>query len=121
MSDTPHSHTPPYQDAPRYASSCYLPCEWVELRLITRTEHTHDTTIYGFGLPDDRPLNLPACSCVLIKVAGKGRKARDGHDGADAVRPYVPITEPEITGRFDSPAPPTRTPNPPPSLALASA
>ena len=69
----------PHPASLTYASACVLPCEWVDLRLITRREHTHDTTIYGFALPKQQPLGLPVCGSVQVKAPrwGPHRRAKD--------------------------------------------
>ena len=97
------AHLEPHPSSLTYASSCYLPNEWVDLPLISRREMTHDTTIYGFGLPRDTTLSLPACACIMLKAVGRGRGAHgeDDWDGSDAVRPYVPISDPAMRGKFE--------------------
>jgi len=87
-----------------YASSCFLPTTFVELPLIGRREYNRDSTIYTFGLPDGQSLNLPVCACLLLKAPGKGRKeggGKDDFDGSDAVRPYTPISDNEMLGKFE--------------------
>ena len=86
-----------------YASACYLPNEWLELPMITRREVNHDTTAYSFGLPRGQSLSLPVCACLLLKAPGKGRgpKGKDDWDGSDAVRPYTPVSDESVLGRFD--------------------
>jgi NAD(P)H-flavin reductase len=86
-----------------YASACYLPNEWIELPLLTRREVARDVTVYGFGLPKGQALALPVCACLLLRAPGRGRGAggKDDWDGSDAVRPYVPISEPSLKGRFE--------------------
>ena len=78
-----------------YASSCFLPTEWTALPLLARREVSADTTIYDFELPEKQRLNLPVCACVLLKAPGCGP------DGADAVRPYTPISDNSLVGRFE--------------------
>ncbi len=72
--------------APEYASSCTLPTTFVDLPLVSRAEHSHNSTIYEFATADGRPLNLPVCACVLLEAPGGN------------VRPYTPISE--DAGRF---------------------
>jgi len=73
----------PHPASLTYASSCVVPVEWFELPLLTQREHNHDTTVYGFGLPQrEQRLSLPACACLLVRAPGRGR------DGRDAVRAY---------------------------------
>lgn len=64
----------------------------------------HDTTAYTFGLPTGSLyLDLPVCSCLLLKAPGKGRGqgGREDWDGSDAVRPYTPISEGKMKARFE--------------------
>ena len=75
-----------------YASSCYLPTSWIDLPLVAKREHSHDSTIYNFGLPEGQALNLPTCACILLRVPGTDN---------DAVRPYTPISEEGTPGGFD--------------------
>jgi cytochrome-b5 reductase len=77
-----------------YASSCYLPTTWTRLPLISKKEYNADSTLYDFGLPEDKSLNLPACGCILLLAPGAET------DGSDAVRPYTPISPNEVTGSF---------------------
>jgi cytochrome-b5 reductase len=77
-----------------YASSCFLPTSWTSLPLISRKEYNYDSTLYDFGLPEGKSLNLPACGCILLLAPGAER------DGSDAVRPYTPISPNEVTGSF---------------------
>ena len=63
------------------------------LKLAGVVDYNHDTKIFEFGLPEGQGLNLPVCACILLK----GKTA----DGEDAVRPYTPITDDGVVGRFD--------------------
>ena len=56
----------PHPASLTYASSCVVPCEWLELPLRTRRDHTHDTAEYGFGLPEPTQ--------TLRQVAGWARE-----------------------------------------------
>lgn len=86
----------PHPASLTYASSCVVPVEWFELPLLTQREHNHDTTVYGFGLPQrEQRLSLPACACLLVRAPGRGR------DGRDAVRAYFPTSDPGQLGRFE--------------------
>ena len=89
----------PHPQALDYASTCYLPTDWIELPLVRRAEYNHDTTRYAFGLPEDKALDLPVCACLLVKAPGAG--GRDEWDPVDAVRPYTPISGSELKGRFE--------------------
>ena len=85
-----------------YASSCFLPTTFVELPLIAKTEYNHDSTIYEFGLPEGKSLNLPVCACILLKAPGRGRGpgGKDDWDGSDAIRPYTPMSDNSMLGKF---------------------
>ena len=66
--------------------------------------YNHDSTIYTFGLPDDVSLALPVCACLLMRASGRGRVeggAKDAWDGSDAVRPYTPISDNAMVGKFE--------------------
>ena len=85
-------------------SSCYIPTSWLELPLLSRREYNHDSTVFTFGLPEGQSLSLPVCACVLLKAPGKGRKdggGKDDFDGSDAVRPYTPISDNSMLGKFE--------------------
>uniref|UniRef100_A0A7S2JA51 NADH-cytochrome b5 reductase n=1 Tax=Haptolina brevifila TaxID=156173 RepID=A0A7S2JA51_9EUKA len=87
-----------------HCSSCYLPTSWLALPLIEKREYNHDATVYAFGLPEGQSLQLPVCACILMKAPGKGRKeggGKDDWDGSDAVRPYTPMSDNALLGRFE--------------------
>jgi len=87
-----------------YASSCYLPTSWMELPLVEKKEYNYDSTIYAFGLPEGQSLNLPVCACLLLRASGRGRKeggGKDDWDGSDAVRPYTPMSDNSMLGKFE--------------------
>lgn len=65
------------------------------LPLLGKREINHDSTVYDFGLPDGTSLNLPVCACILLKAPNLGA------DGADAVRPYTPISGDALLGKFE--------------------
>lgn len=91
-------------EALEYASSCFLPTSWMALPLVNRKEYNYDTTVYTFGLPEGKSLELPVCACLLLKAPGKGRKeggGKDDFDGSDAVRPYTPTSSNEMLGAFE--------------------
>ena len=93
----------PHPGSLTYASSCILPCEWTERRMISRREVNHDTTLYSFELPTGASLQLPSCACLLVRAPqrGRGGKGKDDFDGSDAVRPYTPITDDGVVGKFE--------------------
>ena len=87
-----------------YASSCFLPTNWLEVPLIQKVEYNHNTTIYSFGLPEGQSLNLPVCACLLLRAPGCGRLAGGGpndYDGSDAIRPYTPMSDNGQLGSFE--------------------
>ncbi|KAL1527974.1 hypothetical protein AB1Y20_009345 [Prymnesium parvum] len=87
-----------------YASSCFLPTTWMELPLIGKVEVTYDSTLYTFELPEGKSLNLPVCACILMLAPGRGRKeggGKDDWDGSDAVRPYTPVSDNSVLGKFE--------------------
>jgi cytochrome-b5 reductase len=87
-----------------YASSCVIPTSWLALPLLAKREYNHNSTIYTFGLPDNKSLSLPVCACLLLKAPGKGRKdggGKDDFDGSDAARPYTPISDNSMLGKFE--------------------
>ena len=90
--------------APERCSSCFIPVDWMALPLVGRREYNHDSTVYSFGLPEGQSLALPVCACILMKAPGKGRKeggGKDDFDGSDAVRPYTPMSDNSMLGKFE--------------------
>ena len=86
------------------APGCQLPTVWLDLPLLAKREHNHDSTIYAFELPNKAAsLGLPACAAVHLRVPGRGRGGggADDFDGSDAARPYSPISSGEMHGRFE--------------------
>ena len=65
-----------------YASSCVIPTSWLALPLLAKREYNHNSTIYTFGLPDNKSLSLPVCACLLLKAPGKGRKDGGGKESS---------------------------------------
>jgi ubiquitin-conjugating enzyme E2 D/E len=50
-----------------YASLCCLPTTWTPLTLLTKTQHSHDSSVFEFGLPPGMvSLDLPVCACLLV-------------------------------------------------------
>ena len=88
--------TPP-DDGLERASTCYFPTVFVGVPLIAKSEYNHNATLYTFGLPDGRALNLPVCACILLKAPGRGRVKEGGPEDfdpeQDAVRPYTPVSD----------------------------
>jgi cytochrome-b5 reductase len=86
-----------------YASTCFLPTTFVDVPLIEKREYNHDSTIYTFGLPEGKSLELPVCACILLKAPGRGRGqgGKDDWDGSDAIRPYTPMSDNSMYGKFE--------------------
>ena len=79
--------------ASRYASACFFPTTWLAVPLISATPYNHDSTMFEFGLPDGRSLDLPVCACLLLRAGVDA-------DGEDIVRPYTPISSNSTVGSF---------------------
>ena len=86
-----HCSTAPLE----YASSCLIPTTWLPLPLLARKDVNHDTSLLEFELPKGESLNLPACACILLRAPERGP------DGGDAVRPYTPISDNSMVGKFE--------------------
>ena len=67
--------------------------QWAEVPLVGRRKYNHDSTVFSFGLPAGKSLNLPVCACVLVR----GKNA----SGEVAVRPYTPTSPNSVLGSFD--------------------
>merc|ERR1712078_15576 len=76
-----------------YCSTCVIPTDWAEVPLVGRRKYNHDSTVFSFGLPAGKSLNLPVCACVLVR----GKNA----SGEVAVRPYTPTSPNSVLGSFD--------------------
>jgi len=74
-----------------FASSCFLPTDWIELPLVSSSAYNHDSKVFEFGLPEGKSLNLPTCACLLVAV-------KNGEELT--VRPYTPISPNSMTGKF---------------------
>jgi len=74
-------------------SSCFFPTEFHDAPLVAVKQYNHDTKILTFGLPPGVSLDLPVCSCILVK----GPNA----DGKPAIRPYTPTSSNEQKDSFD--------------------
>jgi len=85
-----------------HASSCVIPTTWQEYPLLSVTPYNHNTSVFEFGLrrrgdsttDDPVSLNLPVCSCILM-----GNVPR-GDDETMQVRPYTPISDNSMLGKF---------------------
>jgi cytochrome-b5 reductase len=76
-----------------YASSCFFPTDWLEVPLVNRLSYSHDSDLFEFGLPEGRSLDLPVCACILAKGPKDAK-------GEDVVRPYTPISDNSMKGKF---------------------
>jgi hypothetical protein len=76
-----------------YASSCVIPTTWAEYPLVGIKPYNHDTTIFDFGLEEGQSLALPVCGCILMATTPTG-------DEVTEVRPYTPISDNSMLGRF---------------------
>lgn len=76
-----------------FASSCFFPTDWHAVPLIEAKPYNYDSTIFSFGLPEGRSLDLPVCACILLQ--GTDEK------GEPAIRPYTPMSSNDMVGRFD--------------------
>ena len=77
-SDVGRCHSPaPYSSEITAATvppgQCYFGGEdWSSAPLMKRELVAHDTILLTFGLPDDTPLGLSTCACLLVKLLEKG-------------------------------------------------
>lgn len=91
--DSPKSDvTEPTAKRQKTQEGCFIGPEFSPLELVATLDYNHDSKIFEFGLPDGQSLNLPVCACILMK----GKTA----DGEDAVRPYTPISDNSMVGKF---------------------
>jgi cytochrome-b5 reductase len=74
------------------SSGCFIGADFAPLELVAVVDYNHDSKIFEFGLSEGQSLNLPVCACILMK----GKTA----DGEDAVRPYTPISDNSMLGKF---------------------
>jgi len=74
-------------------SSCFFPTEFHDAPLVAVKQYNHDTKIFTFGLPPGVSLDLPVCSCILVKGANA--------EGEPAIRPYTPTSSNEQKDSFD--------------------
>lgn len=77
-----------------YASSCVIPTTWAEFPLVGIKPYNHDTSIFEFGLADGQSLGLPVCGCILMATTPTGDEAME-------VRPYTPISDNSVVGKFE--------------------
>lgn len=56
-----------------------------------------------FEVPGGGPLKLPTCGCILLNAPGREHPWNaKGKLGADAIRPYTPISDSDVVdGKFE--------------------
>merc|ERR1712086_645121 len=74
--------------------ACVFTEEWSSSALLQVAIISHDTKVFTFGLPEQRPLGLSTCACIL---AMGGADA----DGNPVVRPYTPVSTNAMCGKFE--------------------
>ncbi len=68
--------------------------DWVNLKLANVEPLTHNTKRFTFNFPEhDQPSGLETASCILTKVPKS--------DGKFAIRPYTPVSDPDLKGKLD--------------------
>ena len=72
---------------------CYLTAKWTAFEVKNTLRVSHDSRLIRFRLPEGVSLNLPVCSCLLVK-APEGK-----YEGV--VRPYTPVSDNHLTGGFE--------------------
>ncbi|CAI5500222.1 unnamed protein product [Closterium sp. Naga37s-1] len=75
------------------------PQQFVAFRLQQVQDISHNTKIFRFALDPDTRLGLTVASCLVTR-APIGPPGDDGKPKA-VIRPYTPITPPDVTGHFD--------------------
>ncbi|CAI7838266.1 unnamed protein product, partial [Closterium sp. NIES-53] len=75
------------------------PQQFVAFRVQQVQEISHNTKIFRFALDPDTRLGLTVASCLVTR-APIGPPGDDGKPKA-VIRPYTPITPPDVTGHFD--------------------
>ena len=71
---------------------CWIGEEFQPLPLVGVLDHSHDSKIFEFGLPDGLSLSLPTCACILLQAETGGEEP--------VVRPYTPISDSSMMGKF---------------------
>lgn len=77
-----------------YASACFLPTDWIDLPLTQVLPYNDDSKVFEFGLPTGTSLELPTCACLLVCLP------HNDTSGNPIVRPYTPISNNDMTGKF---------------------
>jgi cytochrome-b5 reductase len=90
--DSAGTNAPGSAPALEYASSCAIPTAFKSYPLVGISKFNHDTSFFEFGLEPGQSLNLPVCSCLLMR--GKDS------EGEAVVRPYTPTSDDQIVGKF---------------------
>merc|ERR1719401_1024949 len=76
---------------------CVFSEDWVPAPLLSKTEISHDTRIFTFGLEASKPLGLSTCACLLMK----GVDGPVDGEGKPVIRPYTPVSTNAMTGQFE--------------------
>lgn len=87
------------EEAYEYASSCCIPTTWKEYPLVSVRPYNHDTSIFEFGLEEGQSLGLPVCGCILMATTPPSEG--EGSDAEMEVRPYTPISDNSVLGKFE--------------------
>ncbi|PWZ03696.1 NADH-cytochrome b5 reductase 2 [Testicularia cyperi] len=72
--------------------------QFVEFTLKEVKPYNHDTATYVFELPNGQKPGMNVASAVLFKAAGDALK---DDKGKDVIKPYTPVTSPEVAGHID--------------------
>ncbi|XP_047337758.1 NADH-cytochrome b5 reductase-like protein [Impatiens glandulifera] len=74
------------------------PDKWVEFKLQERAKVSHNTHLFRFSFDPSAKLGLDIASCLLTRApVGQDAEGKTKY----AVRPYTPISDPELNGYFD--------------------
>merc|ERR1719401_1926997 len=76
---------------------CVFSEDWVPAPLLSKTEISHDTRIFTFGLEASKPLGLSTCACLLMK----GVDGPVDAEGKPVIRPYTPVSTNAMSGKFE--------------------
>merc|ERR1712086_594717 len=74
--------------------ACVFTEEWSSSALLQVAIISHDTKVFTFGLPEQRPLGLSTCACILAMGGAD-------EDGNPVVRPYTPVSTNAMLGKFE--------------------
>jgi cytochrome-b5 reductase len=71
--------------------------DFQSFKLKERRQVSPDTKLYRFELPEDTKVGLSIASCLVTRAKIKGD---DGNEKT-VVRPYTPVSDPDVKGYFD--------------------